>query len=178
MRIARVLPWALLAALVVFSVAVYPMLPAEIPRSIGLSGQVEHTMKKSPIAWALLPIIAILTQVLIEWIRGSLPRNPDRFNFPGKDDLLKLPAEYHPPVVARMQWFMDAVSFATNAIMIAVQLTMWHTARGGSSQTATLMLLMVSVLMTPVLFLLLQRVTNEVDAAKRKWESRRNPLAS
>jgi hypothetical protein len=40
------------------------------------------------------------------------------------------------------------------------------------------MLLMISVLMTPVLFLLLQRVTNEVDAAKRKWESRRNPLAS
>jgi hypothetical protein len=55
---------------------------------------------------------------------------------------------------------------------------MWHSARGGSSQTASLVLLMVTVLMTPALFLLLQRVTNEVDAAKRKWESRRNPLVS
>jgi len=38
-------------------------------------------------------------------------------------------------------------------------------------------IMLVSVLVTPVLFLFLQRVTNQVDAAKRTWESRRNPLA-
>jgi len=177
MRITRVLPWLLLAGLVVLSVAVYPALPAEIPRSVDFNGRVTHRMSKSPWAWGLLPLVAVLTQLLIEGIRRALPRKPELFNFPGKEDLLKLPSELRAPIIGTMQWFMDVVSCMTLALLFAVQLTMWHTARGGRSDTASIVLMMLCVLMTPLIFLLLQRVTNEVDAAKRTWESRRNPLA-
>jgi uncharacterized membrane protein len=177
MRLWRVLPWLLMAVLLVFSAAVYPSLPAEVPRSIDFNGRVTHTMPRSPFLWALLPVIALLTQGFIEGIRRSLPAHPERFNFPGKDDLLKLPAELQQPIVATMQWFLDVVSCFTNGIFIAVQAMMWYAAKGGKTDQATMAIMLVSVLVTPVLFLFLQRVTNQVDAAKRTWESRRNPLA-
>jgi len=177
MRLWRVLPWLLMAVLLAFSAAVYPSLPAEVPRSIDFSGRVTHTMPRSPFSWALLPVIALLTQALIERIRRSLPAHPERFNFPGKDDLLKLPAKLQQPIVATMQWFLDVVSCFTNGVFIAVQTMMWHAARGGKTDVATMAILLASVLATPVLFLLLQRVTNQVEAAKRTWESRRTPLA-
>lgn len=177
MRIARVLPWLLLAGLVALSAAVYPTLPAELPRSVDFNGRVTRTMTKSPWAWGLLPLVAVLTQLLMEGIRRALPRKPELFNFPGKEDLLKLPAELRAPIIGTMQWFMDMVSCMTLAVLLAVQLTMWHTARGGKGDTASIVVMMLCVLMTPLLFLLLQRVTSQVDAAKRTWESRRNPLA-
>lgn len=177
MRIARVLPWLLLAGLVVLSAAVYPSLPDTLPRSVGFDGHVTHPMAKSPWTWGLLPMIAVFTQLLMEGIRRALPRKPDLFNFPGKDDLLKLPPELRAPIIVTMQWFMDIVACLTLVVLLAVQLIMWYAARGGRSGLASIVVMMVCVLMTPLLFLLLQRVTNQVDAAKRVWESRRNPLA-
>lgn len=177
MRITRVLPWLILIGIVVFSAAVYSGLPTELPRTVDFNGRVTGTAGKSLWTWALLPIIAVAAQLLIEGIRRALPSRPELFNFPGKDDLLKLPREYHPPVIAQMQWFLDVIASATNAIMFGVQILMWYTARGGSSQNASLALMMISVLFTPLIFLLVQRVSNEVESAKRKWESRRNPLA-
>lgn len=178
MRLIRVLPWLLLLGIVVFSVAVYPGLPNELPRTVNVSGRVTGAAGKSFWAWALLPIIAVATQLLMEGIRRALPTRPELFNFPGKDDLLKLPREYHPPVIAKMQWIFDVIAISTNLIMFGVQVMMWHTAHGGSSQNASLALLMVSVILTPVMLLLVQQITREVDAAKRKFESRRNPLAN
>ena len=177
MRITRVLPWVALAIIVVFSLAVYPTLPSTIPRSLDFSGRITHTTSRSPWAWGLLPVVALLTQLLLESIRRALPRKPELFNFPGKDDLLKLPQEMRAPIIVTMQWFMDVVSCMTLALLFAAQLMMWHTARGGTSGTASIVLTLLCVLMTPLLLLLLQRVTTQVDAAKRAWESRRNPLA-
>ena len=178
MRITRVLPWLLLAGLVVLSVAVYPALRAEIPRSVDFNGRVTHRVTKSPWAWGLLPAVAVFTQLLMEGIRRALPRKPELFNFPGKDDLLKLPPELRAPIIVTMQWFMDVVACVTLVVLLAVQLTMWHAARGGRSDLASIVVMMLCVLMPPLLLLLLQRVTNQVDAAKRVWESRRNPLAN
>lgn len=178
MRPLRLLPWLLLVALVLFSVAVYDALPPQVPKSVDLSGRVAHTAEKSPASWGLLPFVALLTLLLMESIRRRLPRRPDLFNFPGKDDLRKLPAEFHPPVIARMQRFLDVTGTATMLIMCAVQLLMWHTARGGSSELGTMLLLISAVLITPLLFLVQQGVTNEVEDAKKRWESRRHPLAN
>ena len=177
MRIVRVLPWLLLAGLVVLSAAVYPALPDTLPRSVEVGGRVTHTMAKSPWAWGMLPMIAVLTQLLMEGIRRALPRKPELFNFPGKADLLKLPPELRAPIIVTMQWFMDVVACVTLVLLLAAQVTMWRTAHGARSDAASVVLMMLCVLMTPLLFLLLQRVTKQVDAAKRAWESRRNPLA-
>ena len=176
MRITRVLPWVALAIIVVFSLAVYPTLPSTIPRSLDFSGRTTHTTSRSPWAWGLLPVVALLTQLLLESIRRALPRKPELFNFPGKDDLLKLPQEMRAPIIVTMQWFMDVVSCLMLALLFAAQLMMWHTARGGASGSASIVLTLLSVLMAPLLLVLLQRVTRQVDAAKRTWESRRNPL--
>jgi hypothetical protein len=54
---------------------------------------------------------------------------------------------------------------------------LWHVARGGKSDVVTIGILLVSVMTTPALFVVLQGVTNEVDAAKKRWEGRRQPAA-
>lgn len=76
-----------------------------------------------------------------------------------------------------MQGFLDITASLTTAIMGAVQLMLWHVARGGKSDVVTIGILLVSVMTTPALFLVLQGVTNEVDAAKKRWEGRRQPAA-
>ncbi|GAB1343838.1 hypothetical protein [Gemmatimonas sp.] len=177
MRLSRLLPWLLLGGLVVFSVAVYGSLPDQLPRNVDLSGEIGRTETKTPLSWAALPLVALSLLVLFEVIRRRLPHRPELFNFPGKDDFLKLPAEYRPPIIAKMQGFLDITASLTTAIMGAVQLMLWHVARGGKSDVVTIGILLVSVMTTPALFLVLQGVTNEVDAAKKRWEGRRQPAA-
>lgn len=176
-RLSRLMPWLTFLVLLVFSVAVYDGLPAQVPTNLDFDGRVAGTSAKSMVSWLLLPGIALFTQLLIEFIRRQLPSRPELFNFPGKDDLLKLPRELHPPVVARMQRLLDVVNTVTTAVLLGVQLMLWHVARGGNGGAGTIVLLLSGVFITPLVFVLLQGVTNEVDAAKRKWESRRNPLA-
>lgn len=175
MRPTQCLAWLLLAILGLFSVVVYGDLPTAMSHSLSLSGQGRPTRATSAWAWSIVPLTAFLTLALVEWISARLPHKPELFNFSGKDDLLKLPREYHPPIIARMQRFLDIVNITTMLILLGAQIMIWQKALGAKSEAATVALIVGPSLLMPIMFLLLQGVNNEVDAAKRQWESRRNP---
>lgn len=176
-RPSRALPWLLCIVLLVFSAAVYEGLPDRLPTAVDVNGRVTGATAKSMWAWLLLPGIATLSVLLIEVVRRQLPARPELFNFPGKDDLLTLPRELHPPVIAKMQRMLDITSAATMLVLSGAQVMLWHVAHGGNGSVGTIVLLLSGVVITPLVFVLLHGVTNEVEAAKRQWESRRNPLA-
>ncbi len=56
-----------------------------------------------------------------------------------------------------------------------VQAVVWQTALGATSEAGTVALVVGPALLMPFMFLLLHGVSNDVEAAKRQWESRRNP---
>lgn len=178
MRISRMLPWLVFVTLVVFSVAVYPELPDRLVTSVGASGQATHLRAKRPLVWGMLPVLSLGVLGMMQWIRARLPARPDLFNFPGKEDLLKLPRELHPPIVAMMQQFMDAIAAFTMLVMLAAQVLLWHASRGGTSSAGTILLIVGPSLTVPFTFLYLQRVTDAVERARREWESRRPPRAA
>jgi len=177
-RISRMLPGLVFVTLVVFSVAVYPELPDRLVTSVGASGQATHLRAKTPLVWGMLPVLSLGVLGMMQWIRARLPARPDLFNFPGKEDLLKLPRELHPHIVAIMQQFMDAIAAFTMLVMLAAQVLLWHASRGGTSSAGTILLIVGPSLTVPFTFLYLQRVTDAVERARREWESRRPPRAA
>jgi uncharacterized membrane protein len=176
MRFVRLLSWLGLLALVVTSVAVYPSLPAMIPQRIDAGGRAARFVAPTLLSWGMPVAIAVATMLLCEWLRGRLPAKPELFNFPGKEELLKLPPEHRVEAIRAMQGFMDIVNLELVVTFALVQWMLWRGAQGAQSQGATMALLMLSPLLLAGTGLYLSRLQRLVDEAKRKYESRRNPL--
>jgi uncharacterized membrane protein len=178
MRIVRPLLWIGLAGLIAFSLVSYQSLPDEVPRSINAAGAPKDFGPRSPFTWAMIPVMTALMLAFTQWIRGRLPEKPELFNFPGKDELLKLPAEYRGKAIARMQTFMDIIALQLLATMALVQWMIWRAALGHNT-SVTSMVLLVS---TPVLLigigLYLTVIQRAVDEGTRQYESRRKPLTT
>ena len=164
----RILPWAVLVGLVVFSAATYADLPAEIPTKISSRGVITHTQAKTLFNWFLLVGIAGLTQALLTGITMALPRNPELFNFSEKEKFLKLPKEFQRPVIARMQFALDIIGTFTVLTLAFVQWMLWRTATGHILGSGLAWILGLSVLLAPVAFLLVGRVSAEVDIQERR----------
>lgn len=176
MRILRPLTWLLAIALVIATVAVYPSLPASIPRNIGISGRGNGFVPTSLLSWALPLCIGLSTLVALEVLRARLPKKPELFNFPGKEQLLKLPDEYRVGAITRMQQFMDIMNLQLVITFALVQLMIWRGARGESNSGLTIVTLVFPIFMLVAVGLFLNVIQSEVDAAQRKYDSRRNPL--
>lgn len=176
MRAVRLATWLGLLALVIATAAIYPSLPASIPRSIGASGRAEGMVTRTPLMWGLPVAIAVATMLLLEWLRARLPAKPELFNFPGKERLLKLPPEYRTEAIRSMQGFMDVMNLQLLVTFALVQWMIWRGAHGQGMQGVTIALLLMNPLMLVVMGLYLSRLQTVVDAATRKYESRRKPL--
>jgi uncharacterized membrane protein len=172
----RVLVWAGLAALAVGSAMLYPTLPESIPQHIGADGKAGNFAPRSPFSWGAPVLIAAGLVVLLEVIRALLPTRPALFNFPGKEQLLRLPAEYRSPAIARMQRLMDVVNLQLLLTFVVVQWMIWRGAQGIPSEGLVVVLLMGSPLLLVITGLMVSGIQHEVDRAQREYESRRNPL--
>jgi uncharacterized membrane protein len=170
--------WLALLALVVAATLAYSGLPAQIPQHINASGKALRFVPRSPLTWGFPVAIALLSVVLVDVLAARLPRNVALFNFPGKEDLLKLPEEYRTEPVRLMQRFMDYVNLQLVLTFAVVQWMLWRGARGSSSQNETIALLVLSPAMLIFVGLYIQRIQGAVDDARRQYESRRNPLRS
>ncbi|MBL0938386.1 MAG: DUF1648 domain-containing protein [Gemmatimonadaceae bacterium] len=167
----RFAPWVATAILIALSAMTFSSLPDRVPQRFGFDGTVTATTSRSLLEWMLLPAIAVLTVLLMEGISRKLPTKPHLFNYPGKEDLLALPAEYQAPVIVAMQWTLDWISFGTVLILLGVQWLRWHVATGGSGQTGNVVLLLSIVLSMPLIFFLVGRVGRATDDAKERHHS-------
>lgn len=165
----RLLPWAILTAMVVFAAATYPGLPEQVPSHIDLSGEVTRSSAKSFWSWFLLPLIAVLSQGLMTWLTFVLRREPKWFNFPDKERFLRLPKEYHPPVIEWMQLTMDAVGIILSLTMLAVQWLLWRSAIGEPQGLGLALILVSSVMTGPIVLILTTKVTEEVERQEKRW---------
>ncbi|AMW06061.1 DUF1648 domain-containing protein [Gemmatimonas phototrophica] len=165
-----------LVALVATSILLYPQLPDMIPRSIDANGRAGGMIARSPFSWGFPIAICISVALVVEVIRAKLPTRPDLFNFPGKEQLLRLPAEYHGEVVSQMQLFMDITNAQMLVVFALVQWMLWRGAHGQRSEALTIALLVLPVLLLVGMGLLLSRLQEAVDRAQRRYDSRRNPL--
>lgn len=168
MNTTRVLPWVVLIGLVVFTAVTYAELPAEIPTQISSRGTLTHTAPKSFITWFLLVGIAGLTQALLTGITLFLPRHPALFNFPAKEKFLQLPRDYQRPVIARMQFTLDIIGAFTMLTMACVQWMLWRTATGPALESGLAWLMGLTVCIAPLAFLLVGRVSDEVDRQEQR----------
>lgn len=175
MPVLRMLPWALWGALALFSVATYANLPEMIPRHFDAAGNPTAMMPRSPWSWAMIPLIALVTQAGIAWTSSVLPKKPHLFNFSDKERFLRIPSAYRGPVIARMREMLDVTGAFTVLVFATVQVMVWRSALGHPPGGISLGLIIGTVLFTPFVFILLSRANAAVDEAERRWKSAEGP---
>ncbi|MFO0073398.1 MAG: DUF1648 domain-containing protein [Gemmatimonas sp.] len=175
MRFLRLVGWVGVALLLAGTVVSYPQLPATIPQHIDAGGKPGNFVARSPLAWGWPVLLTLLLMILNEGLRAWLPKRPELFNFPGKEQLLRLPAEYRGEVVLRMQHFLDLMSVQLVVTFALVQWMQWRGAHGATSEALTVTLIVGPSLVMGVVGLFLRGLQEAVDRAQRRYESRRHP---
>jgi len=175
MRPVRLTAWGIVLGGIVAATLAYPTLPAEVPTSLDVTGAVTRRAPTSLWSWFLLPGIMVVLQLLFMTLRDRLPRHPESFNFPDKDEFLRLPDEFRWPVVVQMQWMMDVMSVMVQAVMLMVFGLVWYSSTGREAGGLMLVPLLMSVVTTPFVFLLLSRVTNALEAQMKEWRAAGSP---
>lgn len=167
----RILPWALWAALMVFSVATFHGLPSEIPQHFNSAGAVTDTAPATWFSWLMLPAIAGVVQIFLTWLTLLLPTQPELFNFPEKERFLKIPEAYRGDVIARMQLTLDVIATLTMVVLAGVQVLIWRAALGYSPKYLLPIGLIGTVLFIPLTLVLTSRVNHATEDAERKWKA-------
>ena len=126
---------------------------------------------KSLGGWFLLPLIALAVHLLMAVVSALIPSRPHLFNFPAKARFLSLPSEFQGPVIVEMQTMLDIVMVGTNALMLVIQFQLWRTALGQHSPGIMIAILIVPVLLTPLMFLRLSRITTVLEQEEKRWKA-------
>lgn len=167
----RLMPWALWAALMVFSVSTFADLPAEIPQHFNAAGKVTRSAHTTWFSWLLLPLIAAATQALLTVLTLVLPKRPDLFNFPEKDRFLKLPEAYRAEIIPRMQETMDVLSIVMMLVLCSVQVMIWRSAMGHPTKNSLPFFMAGTLVFLPLALWLTSRVNAATEAADKKWKA-------
>lgn len=171
----RLAAWGVVLGVFVAAILSYSSLPPEIPANVDLAGDVTRRVPKSLASWFLIPVLTLVLQILMVVWRAKLPRHPEWFNFPEKEEFLRLPDAYRGPVVVQMQWMMDAIALLIQLLLAAVYVLVWMSTRGHASSVTVIVPIVMSVMTAPLVFLLLTRVTNAVDEQKKQWRAAGSP---
>lgn len=174
----RLLPWAMWVAMLVFSVATYSALPAEIPQHMNLAGEVTRTARTTWLSWMVVPIIAGATQALLTGLTLLLPSRPDLFNFSDKERFLKLPPAHRGDVIPRMQQTLDVFGALSMLVMASVQVMMWRAALGHPTKNAVPFLLIGTVIFVPLAVWLTSRVSAAVEESYKRWRATTGGMGS
>lgn len=171
----RLTAWGIVLGGVVAAMLTYPNLTAEVSGSVAVSGADSGRAPTTPGSWFLLPGLMVILQLLFMALRDRLPRHPESFNFPDKDDFLRLPDEFRGPVLLQMQWLIDAVAVLVQFSLVMVFALVWYSSTGRESGGLMLIPLLMGVMTTPLVFLLLTRVTNALEAQTKEWRAAGSP---
>jgi uncharacterized membrane protein len=175
MRVWSLLAWLVVLGVIVAAILTYSELPSEIPAHFDLGGRVTRRESTSLVSWFLLPTVALVVQLLLVALRAGLPRHPERFNFPDKEEFLRLPDAYRAPVVERMQWMMDAMALLIQLVLAVVFVLVWLAAHDRASNTLMMVPILMSVMTAPLAFVLLSRVSAEVEVQTKEWRAAGSP---
>jgi len=177
MRILRVLPWSLLLALFVFAAATWGSLPDEVPMRLNAAGEATSSVAKTYFSWFGLPLIALGTHLLLYGLSRLLPSHPHLFNHPDKERFLRLPPAWRASVIVEMQGLLDLTSVAVMVTMLIVQWSLWQTARGTPAAYAIPLVILSTVLITPMVLIYSSRIGTAIDAASKRWQAAGSPAA-
>lgn len=167
--IARFLNWGMLIGHGVFALAIYPSLPAQIPGGLTASGAPRGMQPTSLVSWLLLWGIAAGVFAMMQVISSRLGEQPELFNFSEKQRLLALPKPFQASVVAAMRQFMHTVGALTGSLLFVVQVALWRSALGEKPTTLLSVVLVLAVMTTPLIFLLIGRVSAAVEVAETEF---------
>lgn len=173
----RMAGWAIVLGLLAFSLGTFDGLPDRIPTGIDANGDPRGYRDRALWFWMLVPLIALLIQGMLEWIRRSLPAKPHLFNFPDKERFLKLPPPYRGPVIAAMRSTLDVVTAVGHLPLVFVQYMLWQSARGVNTGSGVVVLLLSGVFIGPAILLAVGRVSSAADAAHKRWQADGSPTA-
>lgn len=166
------LAYALIAALWIWSLWVWPSLPERTPAHFGLDGAVNRWEDASVFGWFRIPIIALGTTIVIHVAAWLSIRNPRWVNLPQKDELLALAPERQRAVLAKIRDGLGLTAVLTALIMVMVQQLVWHVALGGDATWLSIATMVVGVLTGPIITVVLlvstQRELNRQIALDRE----------
>ncbi len=169
-RLIRFLAFGLLFAMVVFAAATYGSLPDRIPTKLALDGTPQRMGDRSALGWFGIPALGVAMFALLQGIAVALPRRPHWFNFPDKERFLRLPATYQAPVIAKMRVILDVAALGMLLILFVVQLTTWRVANG-HPVGALAFVPLFAFLLTPVILILVSRVSEAVEREEKRWRA-------
>lgn len=167
----RFILWALIIGIFAFALGTYGSLPELIPSGIDANGAARGWQKKSLLSWLGPAFLMLLLQLGLEVLRHFIPTKPQLFNFPDKERFLKLPREYQAPVITVMQQTMDIVGLSVVLTFGYVQYLMWLTARGESTGSSVMFLLVGGIMMTPLILIFASRITTAAEEAEKRWKA-------
>lgn len=171
LRLLRILPWAILAAHLLFAIAVYPSLGPYVPTHLDFAGKVTGMRSTSWPEWFGLPMVGVATLVLLQGIGALLPRHPQLFNFGEKERFLKIPRAYHGPVIALMRATLDLTGAIVALTFLFVHVMLWRAGNGEAPAAMHLVILLLSVGTLPMILLLTSKIDAAVVEAERRWKA-------
>lgn len=165
MRVLLRLNVLLALLLAVGSLAVFPLLPEQLPAGLDFQGAARGWRPKALVPWVGLPAIgAVVAAVLIWMTVWLIPRKPASINIPDKDRLLELPPDRQQPVVRHVQSLVLVVSAGVLLMFGGIQLGVALAALGRPSMVVMLGTLLMGLL-SPLaaLAVYLPRISDEID---------------
>lgn len=168
MFVPRILLLGTLVALWVLSLAVYPDLPAQLPRHLNGAGVVDRWGPKAVTSWILMPALATAIAALLVALGAVAWRRPGLINYPGKERVLALPPERRGPAVRHVQAMMEWIALTVSVTMAIVQYVLYEAAMGRTTGALLPVAIAVGVIAPPIVILAESvRVGRAVDAAQR-----------
>ena len=118
----------LIAAALIASVALWGMLPNQVPIHFNFSGVPDRWVDRSFFSWYLLPLIALAMVGFFLAVTSFATRSPKLWNVPNPRLWLALSPEQREPVLEAFRRFMAWTSLRVTIIMIIVQTAVYLTA--------------------------------------------------
>ncbi len=159
----------LLLGLFVWSTAVWPSLPAEIPAHFGPDGQPTRWEERSLWRWFTMPIVALLLTTMNYGFAGAVRRWPRMVNLPDKERFLRLPEREREPVLALLRQMMYGISVPLLLVFGLIQYGTWRAALGEPSVGYMVASIVIAVLVTPLIAIAwLPRIQSAINRAEAK----------
>jgi uncharacterized membrane protein len=174
-RVLRVLPWFLVLASVVVAIITWDALPDQISMKIDFQGNPTRLRDKVFWSWFGLPLLALGTVGLLSGLRALMPRYPELFNHSEKERFLRLPNAYRAPVFDALGAILDVTSLWVGLTVLEVQILLFRAGMGHRITWAMPVVLITGLAITPIVLLMLSRVTSAVELAERDWAAAGRP---
>ncbi len=167
----------LLLALIVGSGIVWPALPERIPIHFGFDGKADGWTDRSLLVWFLLPMLAVLVTVVIDWAGRLIQRRPDLINIPSKEAFLALTPAQRQPVIDTLRRSMCWLAMIITSMFGVIQIGSYRTALGDDGEVFIMVALGIGiVVMSLMSAIMLASVQSRLDAQIRAARANReNP---